>query len=468
MMALRVCYPNVDCAFPFTKCSMGSAFKPVSSLLGDNILPVISKFPNISMFGMKPDKTEGELDASLLSIQRGECDLSLVFYTSPTLAENLTQGPVFFDDIIQIMSTYRLNDGSKKENVMRTFLSFSFEVVIVYILLVIILYFALKTSHTILVKYGRMQVLSKNSSLFYTKINLKAFEKASRKPVKTAFIPIVIFMALVKAGYAFPSLRSRSLKTLWFCLIIFSSSITYFYTSMIKTDAVTVKTPKVIQSYRDILNSDKIEVMIPALTDTPRAFNFSGPKTERKKIWNEKVKTIITSSLYSVPDLQKKLLSSKAVLIELRGYLRMIRHVSYSNIQTTDKLMRVMLTSDESEKPMLRSLIMNSMIDKSHRKLIDRRGALLLESGIGERNNNEISILFMQIYNEFADIKQSGGYGDIDNYVSERILLPDPGILHPDIFYFAHLFVIMATLFLLASFILLTEIIARHSVSRNI
>ena len=116
---------------------------------------------------------------------------------------------------------------------------------------------------------------------------------------------------------------------------------------------------------------------------------------------------------------------------------------------------------------MLRSLILNSMIDKSHRKLVNRRGALLLESGIGERNNNEISILFMQIYNEFAGNKQSGGYGDIDNYVSERILLPDPGILHPDMFYFANLFVIMATLFSLASFILLTEIIARYSASRN-
>ena len=34
----------------------------------------------------------------------------------------------------------------------------------------------------------------------------------------------------------------------------------------------------------------------------------------------------------------------------------------------------------------------NSIIDKSHRKLINTRGALLLESGIGQRNINEISI----------------------------------------------------------------------------
>ena len=153
---------------------------------------------------MKQDKTEEGLDASLLFVQRGDCDMALVVYTTPTLAENLTQGPVLFDDIIQIMSTYRLSDESGKENVMGTFLSFSFEIVIYSILFVIILYFALKTSHTTLVKCVRMHVLFKTASsrLFYTKINLNAFEKSSRKPVKTTFIPIVIFKALIKAIYA--------------------------------------------------------------------------------------------------------------------------------------------------------------------------------------------------------------------------------------------------------------------------
>lgn len=61
--------------------------------------------------------------------------------------------------------------------------------------------------------------------------------------------------------------------------------LTYYYASMIKTDAVNVKQQKVIGSYADVLTSKSLNPMSADFFDEYLSFKNAEPSTMKGKIW---------------------------------------------------------------------------------------------------------------------------------------------------------------------------------------
>ena len=432
MLPLRLCYLKTACAFG-EECNIpeGDELKRLnremvqSMLSGFNVSTVAKKSKVSSAFD------EEKINGCLHSLQRNESDVTLPSYSMPVLLQNITTGPVAWETKVGFVSTYNFEDHDDRPGILGTFNAFSLETCSLIISCTLIL-FALVIIAFIL----RRQ--------------------------KVHGIAGLILSYFVKQFHSWPGKRRRmsfSKRILICCLLMLSFSVTYSYISMIKTEMVTVKTPQVIASYQDIVDDPQIEPFMGHVLDEYHLFRTASKGSLKNKIWNRMIRLGIDKHLINTPkdgmEIQDKLLNRKAVLI---AYSRVINAMKYMLTIIAKKTTKRFLHSiDPSEQPVMSAYVFNSFMLHEISEKFSKNIQKYVESGLNQQLLDNLAKIGSKVFNTIMNLDSN--ISDIDSYFSERVLLPHPVVIKPDLQYFSSLFVLFVVFCILAFDILIIEII---------
>ena len=473
MSNLRVCYLktecvfNDECRFPALRQLFKSAEHTI--FLGFNV-SLVPKDPTVkgdtsdhdfannnqfvlgvnSSNNAKPTIAFKEnRDPCLASLQNNESDATLYSYSMPVMLSNIKTGPVAGSDRIAMVSTYKLDeDDSAKEGILGTFQAFSIDACCLIAQFFIIL-FAL---------FSLAYILERRKTRPRFKIDGRRYS--------LRFIPWFIFCYFANQIPSFPGNMNLTKAILICNLLTYSYFVTFFYSSMIKTDMVTVKTPKVIGTYQDLLNDPEIQLFITHFTDEYASFKLAPRGSVKRKIWERFLSQGIDKHMVeaknldvvmSFADPDGPLLNSKAVMFAFGYGLSGGKYVGLlakelSKRKENPRNIRFLYVYDNSETFVTTTYIINALTPREVTKKYLVRRTRLVEAGIMDKVTDENSIGFANQFLEFGK-----DVSDIDEYFGPRVVLPEAVIVKPDITYFMPLFVLYLVLCFLSFLFLLIE-----------
>ena len=395
-----------------------------------------------------------DLDPCLVSLQNNESDVTLLSYSMPVMLSNIRTGPVARFDRIAMVSTYKLDENNSGRNgVLGTFQTFSIDVCCLIAHFFIIL-FAL---------FSLAYILERRRTRPRFKIDGRRFN--------LRFIPWFIFCFFAKQIPSFPGNMNLTKAILICTLLTYSYFVDFFYSAMIKTDIVTVKDPKVIGSYQDLLDDPEIQPFITHLNDEYVSFKTAPKGSVKRQIWERVLsqgmdKHIVDTKKFDLimswanPD--EPFLNGKAAMfifsyaLEGGKYMGGLMAKGLSKRKEDPRNIRFLYVYDNSEKFVTTTYIINALTPKelAEKYFVQRRR--LVEAYIFYKIFDKAGLFFAETY---AD--QLLGFGkdisDVDEYYSPRVMLPEAVIFKPDRTYFMPLFVLYLVLCFLAFVLLLIE-----------
>ena len=478
MSNLRVCYLRNECIFN-EECrvpALRQIFKSVTDIVfsGFNVSfvpkeakvkrdPSDDDFANNSPFvlGVNSSNTtqpsvtaEEDLDPCLVSLQNNESDVTYFSYSMPVMLSNIKTGPVARSERIAMVSSYKLDeDDSASEGILGTFQAFSIDACCLIAQFFIIL-FAL---------FSLAYIFERRRTRPDFKIDGRRFN--------LRFIPWFIFCFFAKQIPSFPGDLNLTKAILICNLLTYSYFVTFFYSSMIKTDMVTVKTPKIIGSYQDLLDDPEIQLFITHLGDEYLSFKTAPEGSVKRRIWERVLsqgidKHVVDTKkidvVLSFADPNGPFLNGKASMfvftyaLEGGKYMGGLLAKGLSKRKEDPRNIRFLYVYDDSEKFVTTTCIMNALTpDEVAKKYVVRRRRLF-EAGTPDKNSKKNGLIFADTY---AD--ELLGFGkdisDVDEYFSQRVVLPEAVIVKPNMTYFRALFALYLVLCFLAFVFLLIE-----------
>ena len=457
MSNLRVCYLRYECIFN-EECRIPRVrqlFKFVAdSVFSGFNISFVPKDLKVKEDASPTVTSEEDLDPCLISLQNNESDVTFWSYSMPVMLNNIKTGQVSGSDQIAMVSTYKLdNDDSAKEGILGTFQAFSIDACCLIAHFFIIL-FAL---------FSLAYIFERRRTRPDFKIDGRRFN--------LRFIPWFIFCFFAKQIPSFPGNMNLSKAILICNLLTYSYFVTFFYSSMIKTDMVTVKDPKIIGSYQDLLDDPEIQPFIAHLGDEYVSFKTAPEGSVKRKIWEGVLSLGIDKHVVDTKNMEVIMslinpdgpfLNGKAVLcaftFSVNGgkYMGGLVAKGLSKRKEDPRKIRFLYVYDDSESFVTTTYIMNALAPEEVAKKYLVRRTRLFESGIvykfGEKYVLSFSKNFVSQFFEFGrDIS------DVDEYFSPRVMLPQAVIFKPDITYFMPLFALYLVLCFLAFLFLLIE-----------
>ena len=474
MSNLRVCYLRTECIFnePCQVLGIRQLFKSVTDTIffGFNVSlvpkdPTVTENPSDDRFGNNSPfdlgfnssntakstvSSEEHLDPCLISLQKNESDVTLLSYSMPVMLNNIRTGPVAGSDRIAMISTYKLdNDESAREGILGTFQTFSIDACCLIVNFFIIL-FAL---------FSLAYILERRRIRPNFKINGRRFN--------LRFIPWFIFCFFTKQIPSFPGDLNLTKAILICTLLTYSYFVTFFYSSMIKTDIVTVKTPKIIGSYQDLLDDPEIEPFITHVNDEYASFKTAPKGSLKRRIWDRLLSLGMDKHIvdiknfdvaFSFADPDGPLLNGKAAVFAFGYGLDGGKYIGgplakrLSKRNEDPRNIRFLYVYDDSETFVTASYIMNVLTSEEVAKKYFVRRTRLIETGIMDKVTDENSIGFANQFLEFGK-----DVSDVDEYFSQRVVLPEAKIFKPDYIYFMPLIVLYLLLCFVSFLLLLIE-----------
>ena len=400
----------------------------------------------------KPTISPKNFDPCLVSLQNNESDVTLLSYSMPVMLSNIQTGPVASSDRIAMVSTYKLEHGSGSEGILRTFQTFSIDACCLIANFFIILF-----------------VLFSLAYIFERRRTRPDFTVDGRR-FNLRFISWFIFCFFAKQIPLFPGNMNLTKAILICTLLTYSYFVTFFYSSMIKTDMVTVKDPKVIGSYQDLLDDPEIQPFIVHLYDEYVSFKTAPEGSVKRKIWERILsqgidKHIIESKkldvVMSFGDLNGPFLNTKATLFVFGGslltgkYMGGLMAKGLSKRKENRRNIRFLYIYGDSET-ITRTYIMNALIPEDVAKKYFVRRRRLVEADIFYKLGDKAGLSLAETYaDEFLGFGRD--ISDVDEYFSQRVVLPEAVIFKPDMTYFMPLFVLYLLLCFLSFVLLLIE-----------
>ena len=435
MLPLRLCYLKTHCILN-EECNVpgGDELRRENT---DLTYSILSGF-NLSITANKIQANSGfdeeQIDECLRSVQRNESDIIHTYYSMPVLRENITTGPVAWETKVGFVSTYEFEDHNNRPGILRTFHSFSLEVCCLIFLCLLTMF--------ILVIIASV---------------LKKRRVARKKRVDRA--AGLIFSYFVKQFYSWPGRISFSKRILNCCLLILSFSVTFSYISMIKTEMVTVKTPQVIASYQKILDDSQIEPFMDHIFDEYCLFRNALQGSLRNKIWNRMIRLGLDKHLANTIDnameIKDKLMNRKAVFL---GYGHLLYAGKYMGTLVAKKTTKRFLVSfDPSEQPVMSSYVLNSFMPKELSVKYSKKIRRYVESDVRKQFLDNIAKIGAKIAKRIIEFDSD--ISDAESYFGERVLLPHPVVINPDLQYFSSFFILFLVLCVLEFVILVIEMI---------
>ena len=449
MSNLRVCYLRNECLFN-EECRV-PAVRQIFKTITDS---VFSGF-NVSLVPKDPNlDSEDRLDPCLVSLQNNESDVTFASYSMPVMLSNIKTGPVARSARIAMVSTYKLDeDDSARDGILGTFQAFSIDTCCLIAHFFMIL-FALFSLAYILERRRTRPDFTIDGCRF----NFR-------------FIPWFIFCYFAKQIPSFPGNMNLTKAILICSLLTYSYFVTFFYSSMIKTDMLTVKTPKIIGSYQDLLDDPEIQPFIIHLIDEYVSFKTAPEGSVKKKIWERVlslgidkhiVETKNIDGAMSSVDPNGPLLNGKAAIFAFSYVLEGGKYMSgllakgLSKRKEDRRNIRFLYVYDASEKVFMTTFIMNALTPEEVAKKYFVRRRRLVEAGIPENIFTKNGLAFAETY---AD--ELLGFGkdisDVDEYFSQQVVLPEAVIVKPNMIYFMPLIVLYLVLCFLSFLLLLIE-----------
>ena len=435
MLPLRLCYLKTACVLD-EECNIPGGDEisrqnrelTYSTLSGYNLSTIAKEIKVNSVFD------EENIDECLHSLQRNESDGIFTTYSMPVLLQNITTGPVTGEAKIGFISTYNFEDYDNKPGILGTFHTFSLEICSLIFSCTLIM-FAL----VVIASIVRRQRVHGVAGL--------------------------IFSYFVKQFHSWPGKSRRmsfSKRILNCCLLLFSFSVTFSYISMIKTEMVTVKTPQVIASYQDILDDPQIEPFMAHVLDEYRLFRTASRGSPKYKIWNRMIRLGIDKHLATTGmspndamEIQDKLMNRKAVFIAYDYLLYAAKYMATIIAKKTGK--KALVSFDPTEQSVISTYVFNSFISQELYVKFSKQVRRYVESGLHQQVFDRMAKIGVKLFKTMTNLDSD--ISDVESYFSERVLLPHPVVIKPDLQYFSSLFILFVVFCILAFVILIIEII---------
>ena len=387
----------------------------------------------------------------VFSLQNNESDVTFWSYYMPVMLSNIKTGPVARSDRIAMISTYQLDvDNSAREGILGTFQAFSIDACCLIAQFFIILFALFSLAY------------------IFERRRIRPDFKIDGRRYSLRFIPWFIFCYFAKQIPSFPGHLNLTKAILICNLLTYSYFVTFFYASMIKTDMVTVKDPKIIGSYQDLLDDPEIEPFITHLTDEYVSFKTAPEGSAKRSIWKRVLslgmdKHIVDTKKLDVvmsfanPD--GPFLNSKAAMfvftyaLEGGKYMGGLLAKGLSRRKEDPRNIRFLYVYDDSETFVMTTFVINALTPEEAAKKYLIRRTRLFDTGIEKTFADKNGVSFAETYaDEFLGFGKD--ISDVDEYFSQRVVLPEAAIVKPDITYFMPVFVLYLVL-CFVSFLLL-------------
>ena len=431
------CLFNENCDLPFK----GWQDFTDTLLLGFNV----SLVPKPLLRSPTDDKGK-DIDECLRSIEKNESDAVLLPYTMPIVGKNIKTGPVFFSDKISILSTYEFQNDSSP-GIFATFQTFGVDV-----LTLILNFFAILT-----VLICLTCILERKSPRRRVRINGRRFN--------LRFVPWFILLFFMKQFPSFPGNMTALKVLLTCCLLTFSYFVTFFYASMIKTDMVTVKAPLIIGSYQDILHDPSVEPYIRDVLDEYTFFKYADQGTLQKKIWKRILKmgveklvnSTVMDNISNFVEPNAPFMMQKAVIIAYSNYLGMAKYLFAIHFKSKNnvKNRRGLYVSDPSESGKSSASIMNRLAVEVLSMKYERRIRRYIEGHFWQKYFDNTALLFAEFYAYMLD--ESKDFRDVAEFINQRVVIPLPELVTPDLTYFMDFFITYLVLCVIQIIVFLIE-----------
>ena len=438
MLPLRFCYIKFPCLFN-EECrrSPNLANKDFTDtmLSGFNV-SLLAKDPSLQ----SPTNESKAIDACLLSIQKNESDAVFAPYAIPVIMSNIITGPVFLSDKIVIFSTYKVENDTSNAGILDTFDAFGVDAI------ALILNFFLTLAALILFTY----ILERKSPRRLVRMNGRRFN--------LRFVPWFIFRFFVKQFPLFPGNMTALKVLLTCCLLTFSYFVTFFYSSMIKTDMVTVKAPKVIVSYQDILDGPEIKPYIYNAFDEYTSFKHAEQGSLKRKIWERILKMGVNELVnhgrnLELLDPKSAFMNSKAVMLGYASLLDAGKH--WLPLIFKKENIRGLYVSDPTESEKLSASVINRMTTEAVSHKYQAKMRRLFEGHFYYKYMKTLGLEQAQFYANFFEMGKDTS--DFEQYFSPRVVLPSPELVKPNITYFMSLFISYLILCIIQFIVFLIE-----------
>ena len=453
MFPLRLCYLKLDCLFG-EKCDLpNSPYKDFTDL-------VVSGF-NVSLLAkdstLKALANESHaIDDCLLSVQRNESDAILLPYTMPLMMNNIKTGPVLFSDKLEILSTYKFENDSSP-GIFATFDAFGVDAVTLILNFFIILVALICFTY----------IMERKSLSRRVRINGRRFN--------LRFVPWFIFRFFVKQYPSLPGNMTALKALLTCCLLTFSYFVTFFYSSMIKTDMVTVKAPRVIASYHDIIDDPSIQPYIRHNFDEFFPFKNALPGSIKRKIWDRIVELGVDKHVFGSNwdkedtifyDPRHPFMNSKAIILTYASSTHFVEYLFGIVLKDLNDR-KMLLASDPADSTKLSASVLNRQTSPRFSHLYLIRMRRFLEADMWQRMINNAELLWAEYYMD--KLNKGKDFSDVHEYVHRKVLLPDPELVKANMDYFMFLFISYLVLSVMQTLVFLIErwVLTRKEIWRN-
>ena len=455
MLPLRLCYLKLECLF-HEDCSLPIQWWNglTDTLLSGFNVSLVRK-PG-SLHSLTNDQVE-EVDECLLSLERNESDTVLLPYTIPVIKSNIKTGPVFFSDKITIISTYKVENDNPNPGIFDTFDAFGVDA------LALIINFFFILTVLICLTY----ILERKSLSRRVRINGRRF--------KLRFVPWFIFRFFMKQFPSFPGNMTALKVLLNCCLLTFSYFITFFYTSMIKTDMITVKAPRVIGSYQDIVDDPSISPYIRHAFDEYVSFKQAPSESRKRRIWERILKMGVNRLVYNddVPinfhDPEHPFMHTKAVVMAYASLVDVWKYSTALNLKKMEnswEKRKVLYVFDPTESERLSATVLNRMTEKALSIKYQVRLRRYFEAHFYQKFLDNTGLLGGHLAAQMLGVWKD--FSDVDQYVNHRVVLSEPLLLKPNITYFMHLFILYLVLCFIQFIIFVIERWVSERLKENI
>ena len=447
MIPIKICYHFSNCILDFTQRCKDFPYTSIRSGFVNPIVEMLLRGHNSTFVGKTPqvksvsDDVLSKLDdVCLESLQKNESDVILMLYSMPTDKEDIKTGPVVDEVKVAMMSFYDFESGSAaKSYSLDSFLCFSKESIIIFIMLLLIFYCLMALPGNLFCKVDPIRKKHKNLVFFFYSYFAKNFQNWTGH--SSHFISMLIVM-----------------------LTLLSFWMNFYYSGEIKTEAVIVKKPNVIESYNDILDNSAITPIFPRFFDSVLTFKDAPESSLKAKVWKRVLEKGIDNCIYDVHGLERAVhafgfvFNFTGVVIEYRQNVWALRYLVLEIIRNSEhKKVKALFKYDPIEQERLRTLLFNPHISKKSEKLLTRRVSLIRQSGMPIKLFENVAKLGMDVYVDGSNPDMSRDISPINEFFSENVILPDASIITPGFDYFRGLFVLTSLLFIVCLLVVFAE-----------
>jgi hypothetical protein len=239
---------------------------------------------------------------------------------------------------------------------------------------------------------------------------------------------------------------------------LFAFFANFIFGSFIKTELVVVKNPPVVASYEDIIHRTDVTPIFETYFGVPGKMALAPKDSLEGQIWARVLKIgkeqcVRPLSAGFMMSIIEQLATTKAVWIGESVMMTRVKFLTRTMIGADAEKLRGLFTTDPSVKSELHGFVYNLNLHPWSLNRIKRQISRLVQADVTDRAGFEQEFMAHEKY--FPG--QIFHVHDIDEFISNRIILPHPSLVLPNLYSFRLTFLTLPCLFGVAFVCLVLE-----------